>query len=81
MGAYESTRALRLLRTNPILDGLKVNDISLWNDSLSLSAHWKKFENNSSVNYEYAIGTYEVNNIVDWQSAGSDTFILSLIHI
>ena len=75
MGAYESTRALRLLRTNPILDGLKVNDISLWNDSLSLSAHWKKFENNSSVNYEYAIGTYEVNNIVDWQSAGSDTFI------
>ena len=75
MGAYESMRALRLLRTNPILDGLKVNDISLWNDSLSLSAHWKKFENNSSINYEYAIGSYEVNNIVDWQSAISDTFI------
>ena len=75
IGAYESTRALRLLRTSPILDGLVLDDISLWNDKTSLSAHWKKFENNSSINYEYAIGTYDVNNIADCQSSGSDTFI------
>jgi predicted outer membrane repeat protein len=75
IGAYESVRALRLLRTSPILDGLIINDISLWNDEASLSAHWKKFENNSAINYEYAIGTYDVNNIADWQSSGSDTFI------
>jgi predicted outer membrane repeat protein len=75
IGAYESVRALRLLRTSPILDGLILNDISLWNDKASLSAHWKKFENNSAIHYEYAIGTYDVNNIADWQSSGSDTFI------
>jgi len=84
IGAYESARALRLLRTSPILDGLTLDDISLWNDKASLSAHWKKFENNSAINYEYAIGTYDVNNIADWQSSGSDTFItvtgLNLAH-
>jgi hypothetical protein len=75
LGAYESIRALRLLRTAPILDGLDPKDKVLWNDSTSLSAHWKKFEDNPSVTYEFAIGTFDKNNIIDWQSAGLDTSV------
>ena len=75
MGAYESIRAKRLLRTAPILDGLDSKDISLWNDETSLSAHWQKFEDNNAITYEYAIGSYGVTNIVDWQSSGTDTFV------
>jgi len=73
IGAYESVRALRLLRTTAILDGLDEKDLVLWNDSTSLSAHWRKFENNPSVIYEFAIGTFSENNIAEWQSVGSDT--------
>ena len=84
MGAYESIRALRLLRTTAILDGLDKTDIVLSNDSTSLSAHWKKFENNSLVNYEIAVGTFDENNIKDWQTIGNDTSVtisgLNLIH-
>ena len=76
LGAYESSRAKRLLYTAPIMDGLDSMDISFWNDASTISGHWQKFEDNSSVTYQYAIGTYDANNIVDWQSAG-----LSLIHI
>jgi len=75
MGAYESSRAKRLLYTAPIMDGLDSTDISFWNNVSTISGHWQKFEDNSSVTYQYAIGTYDANNIVDWQSAGNDTFV------
>ena len=75
MGAIEHPRALPLLKTANVFDGLGITDTSLWNDATKLSAHWERFENNSAVNYEYAIGTFEENNIVDWQFVGTDTFI------
>ncbi|MCS5654274.1 MAG: right-handed parallel beta-helix repeat-containing protein, partial [Candidatus Marinimicrobia bacterium] len=75
MGAYESSRAKRLLYTAPIMDGLDSTDISFWNDASTLSGHWQKFEDNSNVTYQYAIGTYQANNIVDWQTSGTDTFV------
>ncbi len=74
LGAIEHPRALPLLKTANVFDGLGIVDTSLWNDPTRLSAHWKRFENNNAVNYEYAIGTYNHNNIVDWQSVGTDTF-------
>ena len=84
MGAYESVRALRLLRVATILDGLDSTDMALWNDSTSLSAHWNKFEDNPSVSYQFSIGTFDNNNIKDWQSAGKDTSVtvrgLNLMH-
>ena len=57
------------------MDGLDSMDISFWNDVSTISGHWQKFEDNSSVTYQYAIGTYEAINIVDWQSSGIDTFV------
>jgi len=76
MGAYESKYSSRNPKANTISDGLSDTlEIDFSNATTSLSAHWKKFDNDGTVTYEYAIGTTGYNDFVDWTSTGTDTFV------
>ncbi|MBT6941656.1 MAG: T9SS type A sorting domain-containing protein, partial [Candidatus Marinimicrobia bacterium] len=85
MGAYENKYSSRFPKANTISDGLSDTlEMDFSNSTSTLSAHWKKFDDNGTVIYEYAIGTTSLNNTVDWTTNSTDTSItvsgLSLVN-
>ncbi len=85
IGAYESKFSNRFPKSFTISDGLSDDqELDYTNTGTSLSAHWKQFDDDGTVTYEYAIGTGVLNNIVDWTENATDTSVtakeLSLVN-
>ena len=79
IGAYESNYSNRFPKSNIISDGLLSDqELDYSNVISSLSAHWKQFDDDSTVTFEYAIGTKVLNNIVDWTDNGTDTSVTAI---
>jgi len=79
IGAYESKFSNRFPKSFTISDGLSDDqELDYTNTGTSLSAHWKQFDDDSTVTYEYAIGTKALNNIVDWTENATDTFVTAM---
>ncbi|MFQ6611350.1 MAG: hypothetical protein ACE5D7_11225, partial [Fidelibacterota bacterium] len=76
IGAYESVYSSRSPKANTISDGLSDTlEMDFSNATNTLSAHWKTFDDDGTITYEYAIGTNTLNNVVDWTSNGTDTSV------
>jgi hypothetical protein len=79
IGAYESKFSNRFPKSFTISDGLSDDqELDYTNTGTSLSAHWKQFDDDSTVTYEYAIGTKALNNIVDWTENATDTSVTAM---
>ncbi|NOZ75490.1 MAG: DUF1573 domain-containing protein, partial [FCB group bacterium] len=77
MGAYESTLPSQRPKAGAIADGL-TTDVDWWNSDISLSANWAPFADDSTVTYEYAIGTSTANlsDVLSWTDNNSDTSVI-----